>query len=279
MAEHGVIPWLADVWPDHDWARAMLRKGCFHHVAVTGTAVARVSCHGTQPERLAREHAVLSALEGLALPVECPRPLSTVVDRGGYSGMLVSVVPGAERSDWGWEALGGGLGELMRQLHEVEIVVGEGVLPAPRSWCGGRGWPDIVEDQVIAGLVPEVARVARVVVEDLLAAEADAQFGFVHGDFGPHNVLWSDEGVSGVIDFDHCCIGDPAMDLASLISFFRGRRCRHPHQRSLPARPRSPASSELPAAAGCRRRACWRQPVAAARARKLQVSVWCWNTP
>jgi aminoglycoside phosphotransferase (APT) family kinase protein len=42
----------------------------------------------------------------------------------------------------------------------------------------------------------------------------------VHGDFSPHNLLWDGDGVAGLIDFDHACVGDPAMDIAPLIGFF-----------------------------------------------------------
>jgi aminoglycoside phosphotransferase (APT) family kinase protein len=38
-----------------------------------------------------------------------------------------------------------------------------------------------------------------------------------HGDFGPHNILWHQDRAAGLIDLDHACLGDPAIDLAPLI--------------------------------------------------------------
>lgn len=45
---------------------------------------------------------------------------------------------------------------------------------------------------------------------------------FVHGDFGPNNILFDEkkEGISGIIDFGESHIGDPAGDFASLIGPF-----------------------------------------------------------
>lgn len=42
----------------------------------------------------------------------------------------------------------------------------------------------------------------------------------IHGDFGPTNILYNDGAVSGIIDFSSVCIGNPVMDIASLIGKF-----------------------------------------------------------
>ncbi|WP_019926820.1 aminoglycoside phosphotransferase family protein [Nocardia sp. BMG111209] len=211
-----LITWLLDVWPDHDWERATVRQGCFHDVAVTGSAVARVSRHGSQPQRLAREHAALTAVTAANLPVEHPRPLSEVVDRRDRSAMLVTVAPGAEGPQPDWDTVADELGALLRDLHGTAV----GPMPAPRSWCGGARWPDIVTDSVIPELPAEGVTAAHRVVADILTAEAAVPACFVHGDFGPHNILWHGSKIRSLIDFDHSCVGDPAIDYASLISFY-----------------------------------------------------------
>lgn len=42
----------------------------------------------------------------------------------------------------------------------------------------------------------------------------------VHGDLGPHNILFSDDGSFGLIDFDNAGLGDPAIDIAWLIGVY-----------------------------------------------------------
>jgi Ser/Thr protein kinase RdoA (MazF antagonist) len=175
-----------------------------------------MSCHGAQPQRLAREHALLTAVAAMELPVAHPRALPGIADRADRTAMLVTTVPGTERPQPDWDPVAGPLIALLRDLHAA------GPVPAapPRAWCGGPHWPDIVADSVIPALPADCATAADRVVRELLAAERDAPIGFVHGDFGPHNILWRGDEICSLIDFDHSCAGDPAIDYASLISFY-----------------------------------------------------------
>jgi aminoglycoside phosphotransferase (APT) family kinase protein len=50
---------------------------------------------------------------------------------------------------------------------------------------------------------------------------------FVHGDFGPANVLWR-MGRIVVLDFDKCARGDPAVDLGNLLAQLRRMTVRKP---------------------------------------------------
>jgi len=50
---------------------------------------------------------------------------------------------------------------------------------------------------------------------------------FVHGDFGPANLLWS-VGRIVVLDFDKCTRGDPALDLGNLLTQLRRMTVRKP---------------------------------------------------
>lgn len=43
---------------------------------------------------------------------------------------------------------------------------------------------------------------------------------FIHGDFGPSNILHIDNNISGILDFSEACIDDPAIDFAALIGKF-----------------------------------------------------------
>jgi aminoglycoside phosphotransferase (APT) family kinase protein len=50
---------------------------------------------------------------------------------------------------------------------------------------------------------------------------------FVHGDFGPANLLWNGREVV-VLDFDRCARGDPALDLGTLFTQLRRSALRTP---------------------------------------------------
>jgi hypothetical protein len=66
-------------------------------------------------------------------------------------------------------------------LRAYQEAVADFVPPAPPIWCHG----------------PQALKAGEVVV---------------HGDFGPHNLIWSDDNLSGVIDFDLARPGRPEED-------------------------------------------------------------------
>ncbi len=54
---------------------------------------------------------------------------------------------------------------------------------------------------------------------------------FLHGDFGPTNLLWRGPGERMVaLDFDKCTRGDPALDLGNLLAQLRRMTVRVPHK-------------------------------------------------
>ena len=105
---------------------------------------------------------------------------------------------------------------MLAALHAAPVSA---QLRPARQWCGGESWPHIVDEITDALGQPLRAEAARVVA-DVAEAERSAPRCFVHGDFGPHNLLFQDGRISGLIDFDNACVGDPAMDFAPLIGFY-----------------------------------------------------------
>lgn len=73
--------------------------------------------------------------------------------------------------------------------------------------------------------------------------ETDAQPALVHGDFGLHNVLWTQDRISGVIDFDHAAVGDPAMDVAPLVGQFGAVKLAQIYDREMLYRAKSHRAS------------------------------------
>lgn len=111
--------------------------------------------------------------------------------------------------------MGRSVGDL-EGLQNAQLLTG---LPAARSWCGGDSWPDIVE-RIRADAGTRVRKAAQIVVREVLSLEEEVTPSLVHGDLGPHNILWDDSGAPGLIDFDNACPADPAIDVAPLIGFY-----------------------------------------------------------
>jgi aminoglycoside phosphotransferase (APT) family kinase protein len=92
-------------------------------------------------------------------------------------------------------------------------------LPPPRTWCGGSQWPNLVQQDLAPLLNTDAQRSASDRVTQLLDVEDVSAGVLCHGDFGPHNILWDQDHPASLIDLDHACVGDPAIDLAPLIGF------------------------------------------------------------
>lgn len=195
--------------------------GRFHTAAVLAPeVVARVSRHRDQAARVRRQHAILAAVEAAALPVVVPRNASEVVVRGGRAGMLTTYVCGESREGALWDAVGPAVQSLLAALSGVDIVGTARGLPRPRAWCGGDGWPDVVRAHLLPLLPTDVRESAQAVVEGVLAAERGVRPALVHGDLGPQNLLWEGARLVGLIDFDHACAGDPAIEAATLLGVY-----------------------------------------------------------
>jgi aminoglycoside phosphotransferase (APT) family kinase protein len=210
---------LQSVWPDLDWRRMELRSGAFHQVAVLGeTTVVRVAFGAGHAERTRTETANLAAFAQAGLPFHIPAVLCEPFHGDGWSAQVNSFVPGEHRPLERWEAVRVPLKLVLSALGEMVPPAARTLRPV-RQWCGAGEWPAVVAG-ITAGLAPREARAATKVVSQVLTAEEVVPAAVVHGDFGLHNVLWSGSEISGLVDFDNACLGDPAMDLAPLVGAF-----------------------------------------------------------
>jgi 4-aminobutyrate aminotransferase-like enzyme/Ser/Thr protein kinase RdoA (MazF antagonist) len=169
-----------------------------------------------------------AALEHLAALVDlCPR---TIPARSGESltrienhlARLVTWIPGRTLAETAWhsvpllESLGRRLGELDRALEAFDH-------PAVHRdfyWDLARGPRTILERLALVtdpGMTRLVARVLRR-VEDGASVLARLRHSVIHNDANDHNVIVSDQRVSGLIDFGDMVhtftIGDPAVAIA-----------------------------------------------------------------
>ena len=210
---------LSQLWPGLDWSNCRIVHGAFHHVALLGgTAAVRVATGISHEQRSRREMENLETVGLLQLPIPTPSSLSAIHTENDWSANATSFIPGRHANSKPWVQVREPVTELLATLSSVSLPTGA-TLRQPHEWCGGLAWPEAVEQATCKLDVDLQSRAARV-VEDVLEVERSAPRTFVHGDFGLHNLLWVGNTLSGIIDFDHACIGDPALDIAPLIGVF-----------------------------------------------------------
>lgn len=213
------VPVLRETWPDLPWQSLGMAHGAFHHVLLLPpVAVLRIRTGDGHEAATAREHATAAALVDTGLPV--PAPLRAPVSAPGWSAAMVELVDGSGRDPRSWAE------DRTAILDVLEIWVEAGrvhprladALPAVRSWCGGDRWPSLVEEMTAGD--PGVQEAAHRRIDAVLTLESEAAPTAVHGDFGPHNILWGRSGRPTLIDTDHAAWADPAIDVAPLFSSY-----------------------------------------------------------
>jgi aminoglycoside 2''-phosphotransferase len=115
------------------------------------------------------------------------------------------------------------LATFLRALHGAPANQIADVLPTA-DWR--QLWADL-EEQIRTALFPYVPTSTQERITSLVGAFfGDARnFAFtptvIHGDFGTGNLLWNPHtgGMTGVIDFGSATIGDPANDVAALLTY------------------------------------------------------------
>lgn len=206
-------------WPELHRSELIPTHGAYHQVGVfPGVAVVRVSTGAGHHSRSLREAASLTAIGVLRLPAEVPHVLGPVKSGHGWSAVALSYLPGRRRQAEDFSEVGTELGRVLNAIHAVPAERCAG-LPPVREWCGGADWPSLV-GRICAKLGRPLRSTALDAVRAVLGSEAGAPVTLVHGDFGMHNLLWLGESVTGIIDFDTACVGDPAMDVASLLGVY-----------------------------------------------------------
>lgn len=209
----------ARLWPRWDWSAADLRQGAFHDVLIVRTGpVARIARGSDAEARTLREQSTLRTLTRAGIPLSIPETLESgprTVSQGAVLMTRLVGEPADNPHDLSERRLAD-YRSLLQTLRSVPIAELSTLLPPPRAWCGGTAWPDLVETNLLPLLPRHVRTVAMQRVDALLASGSDETV-LCHGDFGPHNILWSGGRPTGLIDLDHACVTDPAVDIAPLI--------------------------------------------------------------
>lgn len=180
-----------------------------------------------------RPHRILAALRHGAhaqrIPgIRTPRLLATDVEAGL---LLWSSVEGSSLYDLsGSDALieaAGLAGAALRCIHERAPI------PDPAA-CGRSDEMSAVQMWLdrLAAFLPDRYRAASPAGRRVLAALASTDSGtaLLHRDFHDKQVLLGSDRTVGVIDFDTMAVGDPALDIANLLSHLElrvlQRRCQ-----------------------------------------------------
>ncbi|ASK64922.1 hypothetical protein CFK39_02710 [Brachybacterium avium] len=218
-----VLPALRERWPDLPWHGLRETHGAFHHVLLLPPVAAlRIRTGDGHEVATRREHATAAALAAADLPV--PRPVADPVHTDRWSAAAVSHVDGVLR-EWGsWDEDRAGILLLLEHWADVSRAHRDLAtsLPAVRSWCGGEQWPSLVAEMTAHD--PEMRDAARMRVDAVLELEMFVEHSAVHGDFGLHNILWTDDGEVSQIDTDHAAWADPAIDVAPLLTVYGAQR-------------------------------------------------------
>jgi aminoglycoside phosphotransferase (APT) family kinase protein len=193
----------------------------------TDDLVVRVSAlsDAAEREQVAREAAVLGALEGSAAPLL----LDVCCDGRWFDApvMCTEFIQGDHRelaSATGSELEA--LGEVVGSVHARPVSDLAGYLGGPQTATGYLDqWGELISgylpklrqplpQQVGSGLDRALSSVTRILGGPLREASPDAGEGLVllHGDITPGNVLWADRPV--LIDWEYARLGDPADDVA-----------------------------------------------------------------
>ena len=150
-----------------------------------------------------RESPVQQMLADTLLPV----PRSLALDAGGqscaYPAHLMSLLPGHTDPDRADPAALGQMADLLAAVHHVEPTIE--VRPY-QSWAWEAKY-----------VPPQWAKDASVWEDAFAVLRSDPPEHdqcFIHRDFGPHNVLWSDGQVSGVVDWVETSLGPAWLDVA-----------------------------------------------------------------
>jgi Ser/Thr protein kinase RdoA (MazF antagonist) len=204
-------------WPDLTWRDAIYTHGAFHHVAVLGrTSIVRVSFAADHEARITRQSGVLRQLSDASLATRIPKLLRTHTS-DIWSAMACTFIEGTHDVERPWNEVRHHFAGVLHDLRSVQLPPAS--LPPTRTWCGGTSWPDLVE-RILVDSRPTVQSAARTIMSEVLGLDGIVSPSLVHGDFGPHNILWDVSGTPALIDFDNACAADPAIDVAPLIGFY-----------------------------------------------------------
>lgn len=170
-----------------------------------------------------REAATLHVI-GPHLPI--PTPEMTVFDLPDDTATTVAIHPALPghplmtMPDDQAEAFAGSLGAFLRALHGVPLSALDGIAIPVANLGSWRTWLRQAIQQLTphldAAAIQRLGDAGDVFLEEIVQVSPV----LIHGDFGGSNILAMDDAITGIIDFGGIQIGDPASDVAGLVSSY-----------------------------------------------------------
>lgn len=193
---------------------AELARGTFNDaVVVRGKWVARFPRKDRADAR--RRTQALRRISRLDLPFAVPEVVEDRLDLPlGQAHVVLSYVPGEPAETASEEAVRDVLDALAAVEPDAELVA---LLDEPLHHAGGRRTAEEITELVFPLLDADERAQALQVLQRF--ADLPEVTGFVHGDLAPVNLRWHNGKISGIIDWDFACAGDPALDAAAFAHY------------------------------------------------------------
>lgn len=215
---------LAEAGVSVDRSEWEVHAGGSAHIVVNAGHVmsVRIAKNPTSGENVRRRVRALSLLPDFDFAV--PRPVTPVLNVGRYTAVGMTWLPGTTRDPG--PVPSSILASVLDQLRLADVSEAAPWLDRPGQHWGGHRRRHVLLDQVIPRLIPRNRPRALEAIQDLVELET-VEPKLVHGDLMGNNMLWEDDRLVGIIDWDHACVADPAYDTASLGLWFGWDSVRH----------------------------------------------------
>jgi aminoglycoside phosphotransferase (APT) family kinase protein len=178
------------------------------------------------PTRVLRERVTQNTLAGLGYPA--PRVLLASPDRAPLGGawLIMERLPGKPLLQARYLNLSRILADTQLRLHALDAEALLRAMDEEGRDSRAAGGPVISREMItLEGHVAQLeARIARGSLDGLRPAMAwlverrpgeQSRRVICHGDFHPHNILYSGSSVTGVIDWPNAVVAEPAYDVAT----------------------------------------------------------------
>jgi len=229
----GYIQVIHDLYPDLEIEKAHLNQnGQFNDILVINDKIIfRFPKTMREAGKMVTECAVLWSLQGrLPLPIPDPIYRSEMGEAIGHVFMGYHMLPGvplwpqtlhAIHDETQLQHLADQLATFLRALHATPAEALEVKLP---DFRGCEEWQELYErfrDKLFRYMRPGARAWTTRHFEEFLSDPHNCDYtpAFIHGDFGPSNILYDagTRSISGIIDFSSAGWGDPATDFAAIL--------------------------------------------------------------
>ncbi|PYM39944.1 MAG: hypothetical protein DME16_26965 [Candidatus Rokuibacteriota bacterium] len=194
--------------------------------AFAGPLILRLLAPQHDPARVLRERVTQNTLAGLGYPA--PRVLLACPDAAPLGGafLIMERLPGAALLQAHYLNLSRVLVETQLRLHALDAETLLRAMDEEGRDSRATGGPAMSRDVItLEGHLAQLeARIARGALDGLRPAMAwlveqrppeQSRRVICHGDFHPHNILYSGGAVTGVIDWPNVVVAEPAYDVAT----------------------------------------------------------------